>query len=100
MQRNSRLQKFVWCKRGDDFIETGINIRHDGGLKIYPWGHSLGCASGDDDCDFLTIELQFCRLFRHLLPLEIVSHRKIRLELLATAVERLFQSDAEHNRSI
>ena len=68
-----------------------------GALKIYPWWHSLGCASGDEeDC----AELQFCRLFRHLLPLEIVSHREIRLELLATAVERLFQSDAEDNRSI
>jgi len=31
LQRNSRLQEFVWCKRGDDFMETEINIRHDGG---------------------------------------------------------------------
>ena len=40
------------------------------------------------------------RLLRRVIPLEVISHRKVRLKLLITAVELLLQCSAEDDRDI
>src|SRR6266536_5411467 len=72
----------------DSFDESGIVVGKLSQILVLPAYWTLGlCQRG-----FLI------RAFRHVVPLEVISHREVRLKFLIAAVELLLQCDAEDDR--